>query len=141
MKLVTIKNKYIFKPDEPPKPKKKKDGEKEGPEKKYNPNQAHIYAVYKDKETGETRLIQMTHVIEPQKKSAIKMGRLMMVQLPNVDMPSGVKNEYYTIDINGDPIDLKKIKAADIPGKNKKATYVRKSLAEKIIAFAKKKHK
>ena len=56
-------------------------------------------------------------------------------------MPSGVKKEFYTKDINGDPIDLKKIKATDVPGRKKKATYVRKSLAEKIVAFAKKKHK
>ena len=56
----------------------------------------------------------------------------------SVDMPSGVKNEFYTKDIDGDPIDLKKIKAADVPGKKKKATYIRKPLAEKIVAFAKK---
>ena len=56
-------------------------------------------------------------------------------------MPSGVKNEFYTKDIDGDPIDLKKIKAADVPGKKKKATYIRKPLAEKIIAFARKRRK
>lgn len=129
MKFVTIKNKYIFKSS-------KKDKGKE-----YKPNQAHIYAVYKDKKTGETRLVQMTHLVEPQKKGAIKMGRLMMVQFPNVDMPSGVKNEFYTKDIDGAPIDLKKIKAKDIKGKKKKATYISKPLAEKIIAFANKRHK
>lgn len=168
MKLVTIKNKYIYKPagyksaDDQPKADEKKSAQKDTAEKaksgqdetqgpkqaekqkrseRYKPNQAHIYAVYKDKATGETRLIQMTHVIEPKKEKAIKKGYLMPVKLPNVDMPSGVNNSYYNKDINGDPIDLQKIKAKDIEGKKKKATYIRKSLAEKIIAFAQKKHK
>lgn len=141
MKIVTIKNKHIFKPDETPKPKREKQKVSKEPEKEYKPNQSHIYAAYKDKKSGETRLIQMTHIIEPRKKDAIKQGHILPVKLPNVDMPSGVNNSYYNKDINGDPIDLKKIEALDIPGKKKKATYISKSLSEKIIAFAKKRRK
>ena len=126
MKLVTVKNKYIFKPQ------KKTD--------KYKPEQAHIYAAYRDKKTNETRLIQMTHLYEPKKKKGIKRGYLLPVKLPNVEFPSGVNNSYYAKDVRGDPIDLKKIKARDITGKTKKATYIRKPLADKIIRFAKKKH-
>lgn len=128
MKLVTIKNKYIFKPDS----KKAKEIAK------YKPNEAHIYAVYKDKQTKETRLIQMTHLIEEKKKIGIQRGYLMMVQLPNVEFPSGVKNEYFFKDVDGNPIDLKKLKAKNINGKSKKPTYLRKKLSDQIIGFAKK---
>lgn len=129
MKIVTIKNKYIF-------------GPKAGRgTKKYDPNEAHIYAVYKDDKSGETRLVQMTHLYEPRKRDAIKQGHILPVKLPNVEFPSGVNNSYYIKDINGEPIDLKKVKARDIKGKSKKATYLRKPLADKIKAFAKKKRK
>lgn len=128
MKIVTIKNKYIYK-------KNPKD------ENEYKPEGSHIYAVYKDQKSGETRLVQMTHLYDPKKTKGIKQGYLMPVKLPNVEFPSGVNNSYYSKDVNGNPIDLKQIKAKDVPGKTKKATYVSKPLADKITAFAKKKHK
>lgn len=128
MKLVTIKNKFIFKPGSKSK-------------KKYKPEQAHIYAAYRDKKSKQTRLIQMTHVIEPRKQADLKKGNLLMVKLPNVDMPSGVRNQYYTKDISGAPIDLKKMEAKNIETKSGKATYVSKPLAKKIVGFAKKEHK
>ncbi len=126
MKLVTIKNKFIFKPIS------------EAQKNKYKPEQAHIYAAYKDKKSKQTRLIQMTHVIEPRKQADIKKGNLLMVKLPNVDMPSGVKREYFVKDAKGALIDLKKMEAKNIETKSGKATYVSKSLANKITDFAKK---
>lgn len=128
MKLVTIKNKFIFKPTS------------KSEKTKYKPEQAHIYAAYKDKKSKQTRLIQMTHVIEPRKKADIKKGNLLMVKLPNVDMPSGVRSQYYTKDVKGAAIDLKKVEAKNLPNKTGKATYVRKSLADKITNFAKDEH-
>lgn len=126
MKLVMIKNKFIFKPTS------------KSQKKKYQPEQSHIYAAYKDKASKQTRLIQMTHVIEPRKQADIKKGNLLMVKLPNVDMPSGVKREFYTKDITGASIDLKKLEAKNLPNKTGKATYVSKPLATKITDFAKK---
>ena len=129
MKLVTIKNKYMYKPATPEE------------KKKYKPNGVHLYAAYTDEETKELRLVQMTHVIEEQKAAKIKRGKLLMVKLPNVDMPSGVKNEYFSKDVDGNAIDLAKVKAQNIKSKSGKATYVRKPMADKIKAFAKKRHK
>lgn len=129
MKLVKIKNKYIYKPDE------------SNPEevKKYKRNGSHIYAVYKDKETGELRAVQTTHLYEEKKVSRIRKGVLLEMRLPKVEFPSGVKGEYYACDINGDPIDLKKVKAINVGGK--KANYLPKAKADKIKAFAKKRVK
>lgn len=141
MKLVMIKNKYIFKPDPAKKKKARKAKTGKQEEKPYEPNGKHIYAVYKDKKNGETRLVQMTHLYEPIKAKGVKQGYLLPVKLPNVDMPSGVNNSYYTKDVDGAPIDLKKIEAKDVEGKKKKATYIRKSLADKIIRFAKHRRK
>ena len=83
----------------------------------------------------------MTHVIEPRKQADIKKGTLLMVKLPNVDMPSGVKREYFVKDAKGALIDLKKMEAKNIETKSGKATYVSKSLANKITDFAKKERK
>ena len=126
MKLVTIKNKYIFRPRT----------DKEAA--KYKPNEAHIYAAYTDEETGETRLVQMTHLYEERKRIGIKQGYILPVKLPNVEFPSGTHDYYYSKDIDGKPIDLKKVKAKNLNSKSGKATYVRKPLADKIKAFAKK---
>lgn len=129
MKLVTIKNKYMYKPTTPEE------------KKKYKPNGVHLYAAYTDEETKELRLVQMTHVLENRKEKKIKSGKLLLVKLPNVDMPSGVHNSYYCKDVNGDAIDLAKVKAQNVKSKSGKATYVRKPMADKIKAFAKKRHK
>ena len=131
MKLVTIMNKYIFGPD-PQNPNEKE---------KYKPNGSHIYAAYTDKKTNKTRLVQMTHLYEDKKVRKIKQGLILPVKLPNVQFPSGVKREYYDKDIHGKPIDLKKVKAANVLSKSKKATYLSKPLADKITKFATKKHK
>lgn len=73
MKLVTIKNKYIYKPATPEE------------KKNYRPNGSHIYAAYTDEKTGETRLIQMTHVIEKSKENKIKSGKATYVRKPLAD--------------------------------------------------------
>ncbi len=129
MKLVKIKNKYMYTP------KTKKEA------KNYIPDGTHIYAAYKDKESGETRLVQMTHMLEDRKEKRLRKGELLMVKLPNVDMPSGVKNEYFSKDVNGNDIDLAKVKAKDVKSKSGKATYLCKPLADKIKAFAQKRLK
>ena len=99
MKLVKIRDKYMYKPITP------------AQKAKYNPNGVHTYLVYKDKRSGEVRAIRTTHMYEPQKEKLLEKGGLMVVKLPKIKYPSGIRNGYVTTDINGNPLDLKAVKA------------------------------
>lgn len=124
MKLVKIKNKYMYTPAE---------NEKEN----YKPEGIHIYAVYKDKTTGATVAIQTTHLLEHKKVLKIISKKLLPIKLPDIDFMSGIKKGLIVQDVNGNPLDLKKVKAVNV--KEGKTTYLRKSQADKIKAFAGKK--
>ncbi len=122
MKLVKIKNKYMFLP-------------KKGQEKDYEPEGIHIYAVETDKKTKETWAVRLTHVYEPIKVKKIKKGQIIVMKLPDVQYPSGVTNTRMTKDVHGQPLDLKKVDAINI--NPKKATYLSRAQAEKIKSFSK----
>ena len=110
MKLVKIRDKYMYKPITP------------AQKAKYNPNGVHTYLVNKDKRSGEVRAIRTTHMYEPQKEKLLEKGGLMVVKLPKIKYPSGIRNGYVTTDINGNPLDLKAVNAINFGGE--KAVYV-----------------
>lgn len=116
MKLVKIKDKYIF--------------------KSKHPNREHTYLHYFDTKTKETRLIGTTHIYELQdkKKSDIKKGFLKEYKFKCLYLPSGVKNHYINSDIKGNklPYHSNKYKTIGIiPNKQ----------AKEIISFARKRSK
>ena len=127
MKLVKIRDKYMYKPITP------------AQKAKYNPNGVHTYLVYKDKRSGEVRAIRTTHMYEPQKEKLLEKGGLMVVKLPKIKYPSGIRNGYVTTDINGNPLDLKAVNAINYGWK--KAVYVPTYQAKKILQFARKKER
>lgn len=122
MKLVKIKNKYMFRP-------------KKGQEKDYEPEGVHIYAVETDKNTKETWAVRLTHVYEPVKEKRIKKGQIIVMKFPNITFPSGVTNKRTTKDIDGNPLDLKKVKAVNVSPNT--TTYIPKAQADKIKSFSK----
>jgi hypothetical protein len=113
MKLIKIRNKFMFKSN--------------------NPNGTHTYLHYYNRKKKEVRLIQTTHLYEiPIKKQvAIKNGFLKEVKFKNLYLPSGVRDKYFRSDLNGKklPYNSKKyLSPVTIPNKQ----------AFSIIKFAKK---
>lgn len=123
MKLVKIKNKFMF---------KQKDGQ--GPD----PNGTHIYIYDEDKKTGEKRLIPTTHVLDPKRQREIDNKAIMMMKLPKVRHISGIRKNCRTHDVNGNLIDLKTLQAQNINGG--KAVYLPTKTADKIRKFVNKKN-
>jgi len=112
MRLINIKNKYIFHSDKP--------------------EQSHRYLLYYDRKYKETRLVKTTHLYEiPEKKKyKLKKGYIKEFKFKGEYLPTGVKNEYITKDINGN-----KLKYKSLNYKNKRA--IPENQAKKIKAFAK----
>lgn len=127
MKIVKIKDKFMFKP------------KTERELAKYKPNGSHTYLVYSDRKTGETRAIRTTHLYEDKKVKQIDCGCLMVAKLPKIKYPSGIRNSYVSTDVKGNPLDLKKVKAINYGGRN--AVYVPTKKAKTIQRFANKKER
>lgn len=89
MRLFKIKNSYLYNSS--------------------NPYGNHVYAVYKDKKTKETRAVALTHLYVKDNKrfKQVKKGNIAIVKFKEFDVPSGVQNYYYASTINGQKIDLK----------------------------------
>ena len=118
MRLVKIKNKYLFKSD--------------------NPNGTHTYATYYDRKNKRYNAVQLTHLYVKDEKrfKQVKRGNIMVTKFKEFDVPSGVRNQYYSKNVNGGKIDLK----------NKDVIYVAKhhlskKQSDKIKLFANVKHK
>lgn len=129
MRLVKIRNKYMFKPK----------NEKE--EKAYKGNQEHIYAVYKEEKSGELRAVQLTHLYDHKRVQALERKLLKEVKLPSIKYPSGAKNSYFAKDINGNPLDLDAVEGHIIKNSKNKTVYVPAKTAKEIKRFAKKREK
>jgi len=88
MKIVKIKNRYMFNSSKP--------------------NGTHDYLVYKDRTTNEVRAIELTHLYNRDNYNfcLINRGILKKMRFKHRETPSGVNNGYFTKDINGKPIDL-----------------------------------
>ncbi len=87
MKIVKIKNHYMFKSS--------------------NPYGTHDYLLYKDRATGEVRAVKLTHLYskDPKRFAQLKRGLLKKMDFPHRETPSGVDKHYKTTDVNGRPID------------------------------------
>lgn len=125
VKLMKIKNKYMFTPKE----KSKQD---------YKPEGVHTYIVFKDA-SGHTFAIQTTHLYEKKKQDQIDKNILLAMKLPGIKFPSGVRRGIITTDVEGKELDLSKVHAVNIRGK--RGTYLTKNQAKKAIQFADRKGK
>lgn len=101
---------------------------------KYDPEGNHTYMVYKDKTTKKIYAIQTTHLYEKKKEKKIENGTLMVAKLPKIKYPSGIHKQIYKTDINGNPIDLKRVNAINCDGGNK-SVYVPSKLSKKVLKF------
>lgn len=119
MKLVKIKNRYLFKDD--------------------NPNGTHTYATYYDRQNKRYNAVQLTHLyIKDEKRfKQVKRGNIMVTKFKEFDVPSGVKNEYYCKNVNGGNINLNDKSNVKIVSNR----HLSKKQSDKIKLFAKYKHK
>lgn len=114
MRLVKIKNKYLFNSD--------------------NPNGIHTYAVYYDNKTKQNRAIALTHLyIKDDKRfKQVKKGNIMVSKFKEFETPTGVQNYYYSKNTSGKNINLKD---KDVVKVNRR--YLPKKQADEIKRFAK----
>ena len=88
MRLAKIKNKYLYKDD--------------------NPEGIHTYALYYDKPSKCYRAVGLTHLYVKDKKRfiQIKQGKIHIEKFKEFDVPSGVRNHYYDKNVDGKKIDI-----------------------------------
>ena len=103
--------------------------------KRNDRNGTHRYAVYKDRKTNETRVIQLTHLYEiaPNKKRQLQRGHIKKHKLDCYKFPSGVETGYKTKDINGNPIVLTSRNSRGSYNLSKKDSKRIKSIAKRRI--------
>ncbi len=113
MRLVKIRNKYLFNSD--------------------NPDGVHTYAVYYDRKNRENRAVALTHLYykDEDRFKQVKRGNIMVTKLKEFETPTGVKNYYYSRNKKGNKIDLLD---KDVVKVNKR--YLSKLQADKIKKFA-----
>lgn len=102
---------------------------------KRDKNGTHRYAVFKDRKTRETRVVQLTHLYEipDNKQRRIKQGYLKEYKLQCYRLPSGVNTGYQTKDINGNPIHLTSKNSSGSYNLSKKDSNKIKSIAKRRI--------
>ena len=118
MRLVKIKNRYLFNSN--------------------NPNGTHTYATYYDRTNKCYNAVQLTHlyVKDANRFKQVSRGNIMITKFKEFDVPNGVRNQYYNKNVNGGKIDLN----------DKNVTYVskrhlNKKQSNQIKLFANKVHK
>lgn len=113
MKLVKIKNRYLFNSN--------------------NPNGTYTYALYKDRKTKELRAVALTHIYnkDPNRFNQIRRGNIIVEKFKEFDVPSGVHKHYYSTDINGNKLNLKNNNIEKLFN-----SYVNKKQSKRIINFA-----
>lgn len=113
MRLVKIKNKYLYKSD--------------------NPNGTHTYAVYYDRKSKRYRAVGLTHLYQKDKKrfEQVNRGLIKIEKFKEFDTPTGVKNSYIDTTVSGKKINLRD---KDIVKVSKR--YLPKSQSERIKRFA-----
>ncbi|MBE5764015.1 MAG: hypothetical protein E7339_00235 [Clostridiales bacterium] len=117
MRLVKIKNRYLFKSN--------------------NPNGTHTYATYYDRKNKRYNAIQLTHlyVKDNNRFKQVARGNIMVTKFKEFDVPSGVRNQYYFKNVSGGKIDLKDKNVIYISKR-----HLSKKQSEKIKLFANSKH-
>lgn len=115
MRLAKIKNRYLYKSD--------------------NPNGIHTYAVYYDEKTKTNNAVALTHLyIKDDKRfKQVKKGNIRVEKFKEFDVPSGVQNYYYSKTVDGTNIDLKNTDNVKFIG----SRFLSKSRSERIKKFAK----
>ena len=115
MKIYHIKDNYMF--------------------NRNNRNGTHRYAVFKDRRTRETRVVQLTHLYEiPNNKlRQMQNGHIKKYKLSCYSLPSGVQTGYKTKDINGNPIVLNNSNSRPSYNLSKKDSKKIKSIAKRKI--------
>lgn len=114
MRIYHIKNNYLF--------------------NRNDPVGTHRYAVFKDRKTHETRIVQLTHLYEipSNKLRQLQNGHIKEYKLRCYSLPSGVQTGYKTKDINGNPIVLN--------SRNSRPSYtLSKKDSKRIMSIAKRK--
>lgn len=114
MRLVKIRNKYLFKSN--------------------NPNGIHTYAVYYDKQTKRNHAIALTHLyIKDDKRfKQVRKGNILVSNFKEFDTLTGVQNYYYSKNTNGQTINLKDSNIVKVYKR-----YLSKKQSNKLKAFAK----
>ncbi|MDR3263626.1 MAG: hypothetical protein LBT30_04880 [Clostridiales bacterium] len=117
MRIVRIKNKYLF--------------------RSKNPEGIHDYAVYYDRKGKEMRAVYLTHLYneDPIRFRDLKRGFIKKVKFKEMELPSGVNNLYYATDYNGNKINLKSPEVVKV-GKR----YLPKNQSIDIKRFAKRRY-
>lgn len=89
MRLAIIKNRYIY--------------------DKNDLNGVHHYGIYYDRKAKEYRAVQLTHLYEWDNKRRISYnrGHLSKIKLKEFETPTGIWNNYYSTDVNGNKIDIR----------------------------------
>lgn len=118
MRLAKIKNRYLYKSD--------------------NPFGYHTYAVYYDKKNRENRAVGLTHlyVRDNNRFAQVKKGMIRIEKFKEFDVPSGVKNKYYSRNIKGGKINLQDKDVISVSNR-----YLSKKQADRIKSFATKREK
>lgn len=88
MRLARIKNKYLFKGN--------------------NPDGTHTYAVYYDRKSKSYRAVGLTHLYlkDPKRFKLVSKGFIKKMKFKEFETPSGVKNSYFERNRKGKKIDL-----------------------------------
>ena len=88
MRLVRIKNKYMFNSDDP-----------------YG---VHSYGVYYDRKNKRYNAVQLTHLYikDEDRFKQVRKGQIMVTKFKEFETPSGVRNFHYISNVYGDKIDL-----------------------------------
>ena len=116
MRLIKIKNRYLFNSNEP--------------------NGVHTYAVYYDRKKKEYRAVALTHLyIKDDKRfKQVKRGNIAIEKFKEFPVPSGVKNYFYSRNVNGGKIDVND--TANIKFVSRR--YISTKQSNRIKNFAKK---
>ena len=119
MRLVKIKNRYLFKGN--------------------NPNGTHTYATYYDRQNKRYNAVQLTHlyVKDANRFKQVQRGDIMITKFKEFDVPSGVRNQYYSKNVNGGKINLNDKSNVKLVSNR----HLSKKQSDKIKLFAKRKHK
>ena len=119
MRLVKIKNKYLFKSD--------------------NPNGTHTYAAYYDRKNKRYNAVQLTHLYVKDEKrfKQVSKGTIKVMKFKEFDVPSGVRNQYYSKNVQGGKIDLKDETNVKVISNR----HLSKKQSDKIKLFANKLYK
>ena len=114
MRLVKIKNRYLFDSD--------------------NPNGVHTYAVYFDRKSKRYRAVALTHLYVKDKNrfKQVRRGNIKIEKFNEFDVPSGVQNYYYSQRKSGGKIDLRDTSNVEFLSKR----YMNKRQSDRIKNFA-----